>query len=174
MKAVLYLRVSTQEQTTDNQMPALRQMAEARGYEIAETFTENESAWKQGHQKELDRARVAAHRGEYQVLMVWALDRLTRGGIAAILNLVPEFERMGVKVVSYQESWLDGIDANSRELLMGFIGWIAQMESQRRSERIKAGMERVKSTGKTKSGNAVGRPAGKRDSHRRRRAKTYR
>ena len=55
MKAALYLRVSSTEQTTENQVPALQAYAKSRGYDIVEVYQEQESAWKSGHQKELHR-----------------------------------------------------------------------------------------------------------------------
>ena len=105
MKAALYLRVSTTEQNVDNQLPALEAYADSRGWQIVEVYQENESAWKSGHQKEL--ARLLAdcrNRHRVDVVLVWALDRLSREGAAAILNLVNTFKAYGVRVISYQES----------------------------------------------------------------------
>ncbi len=55
MKAVIYARTSTSEQSTDNQMPLLKDWAKQREFEEVEIYQETESARKSGHQKELAR-----------------------------------------------------------------------------------------------------------------------
>ena len=54
-KAVIYARTSTNEQSIDNQVPILKDLAAQRGFKLAEIYRETESAWKSGHQKELAR-----------------------------------------------------------------------------------------------------------------------
>ena len=71
---------------------------------------------------------------------MWALDRLSREGAAAILNLIDAFKVYGVRVISYQEAWTEA-PGQIGEILYAITGWVARMESQRRSERTKAGIE---------------------------------
>jgi putative DNA-invertase from lambdoid prophage Rac len=143
MKAALYLRVSTTEQDTANQLPALEGYAKRRGFEIVQVYGETETAWKAGHQTELARLYEDARMGRFEVMLVWALDRLSREGSLAILGLVDKFKRYGVKVISYQESWTEA-PGDLAEVLYAITGWVARMESQRRSERTKAGLERAR------------------------------
>ncbi len=147
MKAVLYLRVSTADQTTDNQLTVLKDWALSRGFEIVAVYKENESAWKAGHQVELKRLLLEAHQSKFDLVLVWALDRLSREGSAAILNIINALARYKVKVLSYQESWTEA-PGELGELLFAIAGWVARMESQRRSERVKAGMARAAAEGK--------------------------
>ena len=146
MKAALYLRVSTSEQDTANQLPALEDYAKRRGFEIVQTYSENETAWKNGHQAELARLIEDARRGKFQVVLVWALDRLSREGALAILSLVDKLKKYGAKVISYQESWTEA-PGELADILYAITGWVARMESHRRSERTKAGMERARLQG---------------------------
>jgi DNA invertase Pin-like site-specific DNA recombinase len=88
MKAAVYLRVSSNEQSTDNQFPALEAYAKNRSYEIVRVYEEEESAWKSGHQRELVNLMSDARQRRFQVVLVWALDRLSREGALAILSLV--------------------------------------------------------------------------------------
>jgi len=164
MKTALYMRVSTQEQSTDNQLPALENYARARGYEIVAIYQESESAWKAGHQAELKRLLEDARKHKFDIVLIWALDRLSREGSAAILNLINTFKLYGVKVISYQESWTEA-PGELGELLFALAGWVARMESQRRSERTKEGLARA-----LKQGKKLGRPQGSTDQKRRRRA----
>lgn len=165
MKAVIYCRVSTQEQSTGNQLPALQAFAESRGWEIAEVYSENESAWRNGHQKELAKllADLRSGKRKYNYLLVWALDRLSRQGIATVLQLINTFEAYGCHVVSYQESWT-AVDGPMREMFIAMSAWAAKFESDRRSERTKAGLERA-----IKEGRKLGRPTGSKDKGKRKR-----
>jgi len=161
-RVALYLRVSDPTQHTENQLPVLRDWISQRGYVVAEVYEETETAWRNGHQKELSRLVTDAYKGKFEVLVVWALDRLSREGALAILQLVSRLNRYGVKVLSYQESWTEA-PGELAELLYALTGWVARMESQRRSERTKAGFSRAVSHGKK-----LGRPKGSKDKKRRR------
>ena len=70
---------------------------------MVEVYQEIESAWKSGRQKELARLLSDCKNGRYKfdVVLVWALDRLSREGSAAILNLINALEVYCVKVISY-------------------------------------------------------------------------
>lgn len=154
MRCVIYLRVSTIEQTTENQLPALQKWVADRGYELTEVYSENESAWKAGHQHELAKLKADAAKHRFDIVLIWALDRLSREGAAAILNLVNTFKAYGVKVISYNEAWTEA-PGEIGEILYAIAGWVAKMESQRRSERTKAGLERVRLYG-SRSGRGIG------------------
>jgi DNA invertase Pin-like site-specific DNA recombinase len=163
VKVVFYTRVSTGDQDTANQLRVLTEWAEQRGFEIFKIYEEEESAWKAGHQKQLAALIANARLRRFQAVLVWSLDRISREGALAILTFVQKLSGYGVKVLSYQESWTEA-PGEIGELLFALTGWVARMESQRRSERTKAGLARVKAQGKR-----LGRPAGSKDKKRRRR-----
>ena len=147
MKCCVYLRVSTTQQDTENQAIALSQWAQQRDFEVVAVYQEEESAWRSGHQRELARLVMDARKRKFRVVLVWALDRISREGSAAILGIVSKLSRYGVKVLSYQESWTEA-PGELGELLFAIAGWVARMESQRRSERTKAGLARARAHGK--------------------------
>lgn len=166
-RAALWLRVSSEDQTTANQEPELLALAAARGFEVAEVYRlEGESAWSGsgGYRKALDAMLRDARRGRFAVLLVWALDRLSREGPLATLQLVDRLGRAGVQVVSLHEPWTEA-GGELRELLLAITAWVARMESQRRSERTRAGLARARAEGKR-----IGRPPGARDGRKRRRS----
>ena len=167
MKVCIYSRVSTGEQDTNNQSMALTAWANHRGYEVVKIYQEEESAWKSGHQRELAKLLDDARKRRFEAVLLWALDRLSREGSLAILTLVNRLKICGVKVMSYQESWTEA-PGELAELLYALTGWVARMESQRRSERTMAGLARVKAQGKR-----LGRPSGSKDKRKRRRRKRY-
>ena len=163
MKVCIYSRVSTGEQNTKNQSVVLTDWAIQRGHKVVKVYTEEESAWRNGHQRELAKLVADARHRKFQAVLVWALDRLSREGALAILSLVQKLSACGVKVLSYQESWTEA-PGELAELLYALTGWVARMESQRRSERIRAGLARI-----VAQGRRLGRPPGSKDRRKRRR-----
>ena len=164
MRVAIYARVSTEDQTTDNQIPVLEEMALQRGWTIADVFKEEASAWAANRQTELKKLLVKASYHKYDIILVWSLDRLTRQGIGQIMQLVNTFKTYNCQVISYQESWTSQQDGMS-DLLYAIFGWVANFESQRRSERIKAAIERKKA-----KGERVGRKPGAKDKKKRKTA----
>ncbi len=73
-------------------------------------------------------------RGKFQVLLVWALDRLSREGPLATLEIVHRLGGCGVQVWSYQEPWIEA-GGELLDLLLAIAGWVTRMVSNRRSER---------------------------------------
>ena len=161
MKVCIYCRVSTGDQDTANQLQVLTDWADQRGFKVFKIYEEEESAWKAGHQKKLSTLLADARKRRFQAVLVWSLDRLSREGALAILSLVQRLSVCGVRVLSYQESWTEA-PGEIGELLYALTGWVARMESQRRSERTKAGLARVLAQGKK-----LGRPKGSKDKKRR-------
>ena len=125
-KGVIYSRVSTEEQSTANQVNVLTDWANARGFIIDEVYQEQESAWRNGHQRELARLTQDAQRGRFNIILVWALDRLSREGSLAILQLVNRFSTWGVKVLSYQEPWTEA-PGELGELLYALAGCLQSL-----------------------------------------------
>ena len=164
MKAAVWARVSGHGQETENQLRQLHEWAARRGLEVVRVYVVEESAWKGRQRGQLEQVLADARRGDFQALLCWALDRLSREGPLAALMLVDRLGRLGVQVLSLQEPWTEA-PGELRELLVSIAAWVAKMESDRRSERVKAGLERARAAGKR-----LGRPPGSRDRRRRRRA----
>jgi putative DNA-invertase from lambdoid prophage Rac len=161
VRVAIYARVSTDSQDTENQLIVLKKWVSERGFENAYIFSENESAWRDGHQLQLSALLNHAYHHRFDTVVVWALDRLTRGGPLQILTLIDRLKRSGVRVISYQEPWTEA-PGQLADILYAITGWVAQMESQRRSERTKAGLSRLKAQGKQ-----LGRPPGSLDKKKR-------
>lgn len=159
-RAAVWIRVSTIHQFGDNQVLDLEKFAAHHGYEIVMRYELSESAWNGGkdggeYKATLKQAQDDAYRGEFEVLIVWALDRLTREGAEGALRILRQFRERRCVVVSVKESWLNG-SPEIQDVLVSFAGWVAQQESNRRSERIKAGLERRRAEGKPVGGRVVG------------------
>jgi DNA invertase Pin-like site-specific DNA recombinase len=76
-RAALYLRVSTVDRHPESQLHDLRQMAAQRGYEIVRGFT-GKISWTKAKPPGLDQTMADARRGSFDVILVWASDRIAR------------------------------------------------------------------------------------------------
>ncbi len=155
-KAAIWARVSTDHQHEENQVPDLERFCAHHGYEITRRYLLSDvSAYNGAHRETLKRALDDAWRGEFSVIVVWALDRITREGAEGALRIIRQFRERGCVVLSVQESWLNG-SPEVQDVLVAFAAWIAQQESARRSERIKAGLARRRAEGKPVGGRKPG------------------
>ena len=93
------------------------------------------------------------HRHAFDVIVVWALDRLSREGMSRTVQLIEMLERMGIGVISYSEPYLDTTNELARNILLAVVSTLAKAERERISERTRAGLARVK-----RSGKKLGRP----------------
>ncbi len=163
-KCAIWLRVSGPSQHAENQLPDLQALAERRGATVTEVYEVQASGWKGQHQRALSQLYADARQAKFEVVLVWALDRLSREGVAATLEIINRRARYKVRVISLQESWTE-VEGPLQELLLSVVAWVARMESQRRSERTLAGLARARAEGKR-----LGRPQGSKDKKRRRRS----
>ena len=158
-RCAIWARVSTDDQDASNQLAELRQWAGRRGLEVVTEYAlDGASAWKGEHREQLAQALADARTGQYDVLLVWALDRLSREGVEATLGLLRRFHAAGAPVWSLREPWTETADPAMAELLTSIYAWMARAESARRSERVRAGLDR-----RRREGKAVGRQPGAAD-----------
>ena len=148
-KAAVYVRVSTEKQTAANQLAETEALARARGLEPV-VYGETASAAAKSR-PEFDRMMRDAKAGKVSAVVVWALDRLHRSMTGTVRD-VTELHRIGVRVLSVREPWLD-TESPTTPLLLAIFGWVAEQERTRLRERTKAGIERARAAGKT-----LGRP----------------
>ena len=142
MKAVIYLRTSTKEQNPENQKEECLRFAKNRGYEVLEVLQEELSGFKDIIRPNYEKVVQMARKGEIQAVIVWAMDRWVRNR-DTLLEDVIILRNYGVKLHSVKEAWLEAINIEGslgrtiQDFLLGLIGSIAEMESERKSERVK-------------------------------------
>jgi len=143
IRAALYARVSTNDQTCDNQLLELRRYADARGWTLRE-YVDTGISGSKDRRPALDQlmADVAARRVD--AVVCWRLDRFGRN-LRHLIVTIEELTAAGVAFVSMGES----IDTGSPtgRLLLGILGSFAEFERERIRERITAGLARAKRQG---------------------------
>jgi DNA invertase Pin-like site-specific DNA recombinase len=150
MRCAVYARVSTTDQEPENQLTELRRYAEARGWTLTKEYIDRGISGAKDRRPALDDLLRAAKRRKFDVLICWRLDRLGRN-LKHLITLLDELQALGVAFVSLAE----GIDATTPagKLQMHILGAIAEFERARIAERVKAGLARVRASGKR-----LGRP----------------
>jgi DNA invertase Pin-like site-specific DNA recombinase len=143
-RAVLYMRVSTVDQHPETQLHDLRQMAAQRGYQIVAEFTDKISGVK-ARRPGLDELMREARRGRFDVVLVWACDRIARS-TRHFLEVLDELNQLGVEFVSFRES-IDTGGPLGRAIVV-IIGAIAELERNLIVERVRAGMRRARLEGR--------------------------
>jgi DNA invertase Pin-like site-specific DNA recombinase len=143
-RAALYLRVSTLDQHPETQLHDLRQMATQRGYHIVTEFTDRISGTK-AKRPGLDQLMTGARRGQFDVVLVWASDRIARS-VRHFLDVLDELNRLNVEFVSFREQ-IDTGGPLGRALVV-IIGAIAELERNLIIERVRAGMRRARIEGR--------------------------
>jgi DNA invertase Pin-like site-specific DNA recombinase len=151
-RAAIYARVSTDKQTTDNQVIALREIAERRGWSVAEVYVDNGISGTTGrdNRPELDRMLRDATRGRFDVVMCWSIDRLGRS-VAKVSNMMAELDAVGVRQFYSQQAIDTGTPAGRAMVQMCLV--FAELERGLIVERVKAGLERARA-----KGQRLGRP----------------
>jgi DNA invertase Pin-like site-specific DNA recombinase len=142
-RAGLYLRVSTVDQHPETQLLDLRQMAAQRGYQIVQEYTDRISGAK-ARRPGLDELMRDAKRGRFDVVLIWACDRIARS-TRHLLEVLDELNRLGVEFVSFREQ-IDTGGPLGRAIVV-IIGAIAELERSLIVERVRAGMRRARLEG---------------------------
>ena len=153
----LYLRVSTDDQTVENQRQALTAACEARGWHIVEEFADNGISGAKGREKRpgFDRLIKAATRRKIDIVAAWSVDRLGRS-LQDLVGFLAELNAVGCDL--YLERQAVDTTTPAGRALFQMLGVFAEFEREIIRERVGAGIARARVKG-TKSGRPFGRPA---------------
>jgi DNA invertase Pin-like site-specific DNA recombinase len=151
-RAVLYLRVSTLDQTTANQERELRQVAERTGWQIVHVYKDHGISGAKGRDRRpaFDALHKAAVRREFDVVMAWNVDRLGRS-LQDLVGFLGQLHAAGVDLFLHQQ----GLDTTTPggKAMFQLLGVFAEFERSIIQERVRAGLRRAVSEGKQ-----LGRP----------------
>ena len=145
MRAVIYARVSTGEQTTENQTLELKKVAERNDWNIEAIYEDTISGAK-AKRPELDKLLKGVIRKDFDVVMVWDVSRLGRS-LQHLVTLLSEFHAKDINLYIHQQ----GLDTTtpSGKAMYGMLGVFSEFERSMIQERVKAGLARARAQGKT-------------------------
>ena len=138
------MRVSSLDQHPETQLLDLQQMAAQRGYEVVKQYTDRISGAK-ARRPGLDELMHDARRGNFDVVLVWASDRIARS-VKHFLEVLDELNRLNIEFVSFREQ-IDTGGPLGRAIVV-IIGAIAELERNLIIERVRAGMRRARLEGR--------------------------
>ena len=151
-RAAIYCRVSTVNhgQSVDMQLHDLRKLAEQRGFQIVQEYSDQGISGSKSSRPALDAMLADAKRGKFQILLTWRLDRLERS-TAHLIHLLEDLKNSGVELISFSE----GLDFStaSGKLFYTLISAFAEFEKNVIGERVRAGLRNARS-----KGTRLGRP----------------
>jgi DNA invertase Pin-like site-specific DNA recombinase len=142
-RAAIYLRVSTGEQTVDNQRRELEAAAASRGWSVVAVYADEGVSGAKGREgrPQLDLMLKDAVRRRFDIVMVWAVDRLGRS-LADLIGSMQELHGAKVDLFIHQQG-LDTTTASGRAMF-GMLGVFSEFERAMIQARVKAGLERAK------------------------------
>lgn len=164
MKTIIYLRTSTEEQNPENQLKDCKELAVKLNINDYEVLEEQKSAYKDNVIRPIFESILKrVQRQEVSNLIVWDYDRLFRNRIK-VVDFIRNYSKLGLVVYSYRQQWFQEIkkipspwNEMMSDLLLQVIGWMAEDESKKRSERIKASVRDDDGITKSRKGNKWGR-----------------
>jgi DNA invertase Pin-like site-specific DNA recombinase len=153
LRAALYLRVSTDQQATENQRLVLAKLAERRGFEIVKEYEDAGISGASGRDKRpaFDAMLKDAARRRFDVVLTWSIDRLGRS-VQHVAQAMAELDTAGVALISEQQG-IDGTGPFGRAM-MQMATVFAKLERSMIRARIVAGLGRVRAEGM----KTLGRP----------------
>jgi DNA invertase Pin-like site-specific DNA recombinase len=149
--AAIYGRVSTSKQDTENQLAQLREFAKTQSWQIVQEYVDVESGSK-SDRPEFQRMFHDASQRKVDLVLFWALDRLSREGVLATLQHLNRLESYGVGFRSFTEPYFDSCGV-FKDAAIAIMATLAKQERVKRAERTKAGLAIARAKGKT-----LGRP----------------
>jgi DNA invertase Pin-like site-specific DNA recombinase len=156
LRVVLYARVSTDKQSTENQLRELREVALRHDWEVVQELVDHGVSGSRGPK---DRPKMAAllrgvARREFDIVAAWSVDRLGRS-LQDLIGLLHELHENGVDLYLHQQ----GINTRTPagKALFGMLGVFAEFERSMIVERVRAGIAKARAKG-TRTGRPIGRP----------------
>ena len=152
-KVAIYARVSTDKQTTQNQIDALREVVERCGYQITQIFSEDGISGSKGREGRpaLDQLMKSATQRKFDMVMCWSIDRVGRS-LQNLVEILNELQAMKIDLFFLQQ----GMDTStpSGRMIFSVFGAIGEFERNLIRERVIAGQRRA-----VANGVKMGRPS---------------
>jgi DNA invertase Pin-like site-specific DNA recombinase len=152
-RVALYCRVSTNNQTVENQLLELRQVAARSGWEIVVTYCDEGISGSKGRadRPQFDALINDAHRRKFDLIAAWSIDRLGRS-IQTLISFMNEMNEIGIGLYFHQQA-LNTKTASGR-MVFGIFSALGEYEKEMIRDRINAGLARAKAEGRK-----LGRPS---------------
>ena len=152
-KVCFYVRVSTDKQTTENQINALREVAERSRYDIVKIYSDSGISGSKGREDRpgLQEMMKDAINRKFEIVMCWSIDRLGRS-VTHLIEIMNELNELKIDMFFSQQS-ID-TQTSSGKMIFGIFSSLASFEREMIRDRVMAGLDRAR-----KNGVKLGRPS---------------
>jgi DNA invertase Pin-like site-specific DNA recombinase len=152
-RVAIYARVSTKDkgQEVENQLRQLREFSALQGWTVIREYVDHETGSTNERGEFQAMFRDASQR-KFDVLLFWALDRLSREGVLETLQHLNRLTARGIGYRSFTEQYFDSCGA-FKDAVIAIIATVAKQERVRISQRVRAGLDVARSKGRN-----LGRP----------------
>lgn len=162
-QTIIYLRTSTEEQNPENQLKDCVALLESLNLNDYEVLYDKVSGWKEKERESFDKIKKAIMKGQIRNIICWDLDRIYRNrkNLVGFFKLCKTFN---CKIYSARQEWLENLNKIQEpfneimyELMLQILGWLAEEESNKKSERTKNAVRKIAGVTKSYKGNKWGR-----------------
>jgi len=149
MRCVAYIRVSTKEQDEEIQRKAIEDFARLRGVEILKFYVDKGESGAKPFKERPSAQQLMSEIGTLkpECVVSWSIDRVGRSMLDTASTIL-EIEKLGIKVISVKEEWLQTLDENIRKLVLMILAWVAEQERRRIRERQEEAWRQGKQKGR--------------------------
>jgi len=148
MRIAIYCRVSTNRQENANQLDQLREFAAKHGWEIVAEYVDTVTGSGKVERPQFKKMLMDASQKRFDLLLFWALDRMSREGIVKTIEYLEQLKGWGVGWRSYTQPFLDTGNDMVTGIVLSVLSAVAAQERITISERTRAGLARAVRAGK--------------------------
>lgn len=145
MKVAIYVRVSTNDQSTEMQLNDLHEYVKARGLEIYKIYEDAGISGTKESRPSLNKLMDDARKRKFKAVLVWKFDRFARS-LKHLVTALDDLTECGIEFISYKEN-IDTTTTMGRAMF-GMIGVMAQIEREMIRDRVVAGLKNAKAKGR--------------------------
>jgi len=144
LRAACYVRVSTEDQNCGNQLPDLQRYVEFKGWTVAQVYQDSGVSGRKASRPALNRMMADAREKQFDVVVVWKIDRLGRS-VKHLHSVLEELRELNIEFASVTQSIDTGTSAG--RLLFSVLSAVAEFESSLIGERTAASHSRRRNLG---------------------------
>lgn len=145
VKVALYLRVSTNEQHSENQLPELENYVKARGWSIEKVYIDHGISGRKASRPKLDQLLIDGRKRQFDAVVCWSISRFGRSMVNSVLAM-HELTEMGIRLVALQQAVDTGTVIGRG--VAALLSALAEAEVEEKRDRVKAGIRRARAKGK--------------------------
>lgn len=146
MKIAIYSRVSKESSDNTNQLLVLRDYCNKMNYHVIHEYVDVVSGGSP-NRPEFNKMMKDASKRKFEMLLFFALDRLTREGTRKTIIYLQSLDDYGVAYKSFSEQYIDS-SGIFKDVIIALLSTLAKQERIRISERVKAGLEKSRQLGR--------------------------